>query len=217
VIESSTNYLVSYGSSGQLGCFVSATQGTRFQRGSRVLVRSERGQEAGLVLCEGSGANLPEGLKLTPGLILQPMISTAPTHDIARDAQARFEDAQQFLKTLFVPLQLIDIELIDEPATVVLQIVQFAKVDLPALEQQLSQRWNTRVLLHSMTNAEALEETAEAGCGSCGSGCGSGGCGEGGGCSGGECQRSASGTTQFDADWRAYFAELRQTMERRRE
>lgn len=215
----STHYLVSYGSSGQLGCFVAENPDIRYQRGTQVLLRSERGQEAGIVLCEGSGANLPDGVQITPGLILQPLACEKNQGDAhLKSVNDRFEDAQQYFKSLFIPMQLIDLELIQEPATVVLHVVQFAHVDLHALEKQLQQRWQTRVMLHDMTNTEALEEAIEAGsCGSCGSGCGSGGCGEGGGCSTGGCQSSLSENRQFERDWREYFAELRQAMERRSE
>lgn len=225
-MTSSTNYLVSYGANGQLGCFVAEDPQKQYQRGNWVLVRSDRGQEAGLVLCEGGGTSLPSGVQITPGLIIKPLVcEKSECEAYWKKVNERFEDAQQLFKSLFVPMQLVDVELIIEPATVVLHVVQFAHVDLAGLEKQLWQRWQTNVLLHDITNAEALEEKTSSGggCGSCssgGGGCGSGGCGEGGGggCStGGGCQSSLSENRQFDRDWRDYFAELRQAMERRSE
>lgn len=214
----STPYLVSYGNSGRLGCFIAENPDMQYQRGARVLLRSERGEEAGVVLCEGSGAHLPEGIQLTPGHILQPLACEKSQCDAHQQkANEWFDDARQYFKSLFVPMQLIDAELLLEPATVILHVVQFAHVDLASLEQQLQQRWQTRVVLQDLTNAQALDEATEAaGCGSCGSGCGSGGCGAG-GCSTGGCQSSLSENRQFERDWREYFAELRQAMERRSE
>ncbi|HMP18426.1 MAG TPA: hypothetical protein PKD72_15480 [Gemmatales bacterium] len=219
------NYLVMYGSSGTLGYFVAEQPSARYKRGQHVLIRTDRGNESGLVLCEGHDTSLIENVHVVPGQIIRMMSSSQPSNTRVEKTQAYFEEARQWLQSLFQPMQLVDVEILEESETVVLQVILFAKVNLLELEKEFSQRWQTRVLFQNLTNIEALEETEQSDCGSCGScsgkegessGCQAGSCGTG-GCQSGNCHASGDGTRQFDADWRAYFAELRQSMDKKRE
>jgi hypothetical protein len=210
-------YLISYGACGALGCFVAPEQAVQYPRGSQVMVRTERGRETGTVLCQGSPQGLPSGLELHPGEILgeyQHQEASEPER-LNLLGQEVFSAAIQLMKELFLPIKLIDVETVSDPDTVVLHVLQFGQVELQTLQTELIKRCLVKVLIHDVTNPEALEEAAESGCGSCGSGggCGEGGCGSG-GC--GSCSSSYS-PQKFQDDWQKYFAELRQGMERRHE
>ena len=203
-------YLIAYGATGTLGCFVAEDHQVNYPRGSSVMVRTERGRELGTVLSRSGSLGLPDEIKLTPGVILG-LPSDVREHEA--DAQVHFVEARQLAGELHLPLEIIDIELLSEPATAVLHVVYFGQIDASALQTELATRWQRRVLLHDMTNPEALEEAVEQGCQSCGSGGGCSDCGSG-GCSTGGCSSSASSTRQFQHDWKSYFAELRVGMER---
>lgn len=219
-LSAPAQYLVSYGVSGNVGCFVPIeASAPPYQRGMQILVRSERGLETGTVLCQGVALGLPESIPHTPGVILGPL---SPEHvseqaRLKAIASERYREARELIKSLFVPMQIVDIEVLTDPATVIVHVLVFGLVDFVPLQKQLSNRWQMAVIFHNMTNAEALEDAVEAGCSSCGSGggCGSGECGTGGGCATGGCHSHSSSHGQFEKDWKAYFAELRAGMERR--
>ncbi len=206
-------YLISYGACGTLGYFIAPEQAVHYPRGSQVVVLTERGREAGTVLCKGSPPGLPSSLELPPGLILGEYQQQKPSEQERLNLLGRevYNSASQLMKELFLPIKLIDVETLNEPDTVVLHVLQFGKVELEKLQSELSSRYPVQVMIHDVTNPEALEEAAETGCGSCGSGnCGEGGCGPR-GCS------SSDSPQKFQDVWQKYFAELRQGMERRHE
>lgn len=175
-------------------------------------VKSERGIESGSVLCPTTNRVLPVEINHQPGEILGILENSqlAPSQEQDELAVARYLEAKQLIKSLFLPIQVVDIEVLAEPATVVMHVLQFSACDFSSLQQQLCQRWQTQVLIHDITNPEAISEAADSGCGSCssGNGCGSGNCGSG-GCSTGSCG-SSTDPQAFQKEWRSYFAELRQ-------
>lgn len=206
-------YLISYGTCGTLGVFIASEQAVQYSRGAQVMVRTERGKETGTVLCLGSAQGLPNGLQLSPGQILGYYQQQEETEQrLNQLGQRVYHTANQLMKELFLPINLIDVEVVSDPDTVVLHLLQMGQVDLNVLQDELTKRCQVLVMIHDITNLEALEEAVESGCGSCGSdgGCGGGGCGSGG------CGGSVS-HQKFQDDWQKYFAELRQGMERRHE
>lgn len=212
-------YLISYGASGTLGCFTSAGPTAHYARGTQVMVRTERGKETGTVLCLGSPQGLPAGLQLHPGQILgciqqQEIVEQQRLNSLGQEV---IKAANLIVNELFLPIKIIDVETVSDPDSVVLHLLLFGLVDLKALQTTLTRRCQVQVLLHDVTNPEALEEAAEGDCGSCGKngGCESGSCGTG-GCGAGSCG-SGSSDRKFQDDWQDYFAELRKSMERRHE
>ncbi len=183
------------------------------------MVRTERGKETGTVLCLGAPHGLPTGLQLHPGQILGYFQQQEEAEQQRLDSlgQQVIKVADLMVNELFLPIKIIDVETVSDPDTVVLHLLLFGQVDLKALQATLTQRCQVQVLLHDVTNPEALEEAAEDECGSCGKdgGCGSGSCGSG-GCGSGSCG-SGSSDREFQDDWQDYFAELRKSMERRHE
>jgi hypothetical protein len=207
-------YLISYGACGTLGCFIASEQAEQYPRGSQVMVRTERGKEAGTVLCKGSPHILPSGLQLHPGQIL----GKYDQHEQSDQERLRLLGqevlgiATYLTKELFLPVKLIDVEAVSMPDSVVLHVLQFGQVDLKTLQMELSKRCQVQVMIYDVTNPEPLEVVSESGCGSCSNGgCGEGSCGSG-AC--GSCSSSES-PQRFQDDWQKYFTELRQVMERR--
>lgn len=207
-------YLISYGACGTLGVFIAPVQAVKYSRGSKVMVRTERGKETGTVLCPGSAQALPVGLQLNPGQILGFYQQQEETEDqrLNELGQEVYQAASQLMKELFLPIKLIDVEVVSDPDAVVLHLLQMGQVDLKMLEAEITKRCQVQVMIHDVTNPEALEDATETGCGSCAS---EGGCGEG-KCGSGACGSSDS-PKKFQDDWQKYFAELRQGMERRHE
>lgn len=206
-------YLVSYGACGTLGCFIALDQSVCYVRGALVRVRTERGVEAGTVLCQNLTHGISPGLEPPLGQILSEFQELDRSQQVRLDllGQKVFDVAAQVSKELFLPIKLIDVEAVCEPEAVVLHLLRFGHVDLHLLQTELAKRSQVNVILHDATNPEALE----ADCSSCGrceengeSGCGTGACGQCG---------SAESAQTFKYDWQNYFAKLRHGMERRRE
>lgn len=203
-------YLVAYGAANTLGCFVPQDRQTSYSRGAIVVVRTERGKEQGTVLAKFLPKGLPSDLRVNPGVILEAPSAVVDQSD-GTIAELLFEEARQLARQLALPLNVIDLELLEEPATVVIHVLLYDNVDTTALQQSLTNRWQRRVMFHDMTNPESLEETAERGCQSCGSngGCGGGQC-ESGGCSNSCGSGTSSQVRQFQHDWKSYLTEMRQ-------
>ncbi len=203
-------YLVGYGLAGEFGRF-HTTRPLRCARGDRVVVHTHRGVEAGHVLrpsAPGHARFLPN---TTVGQLLRPF---GP--DDAR-AEAALSDrasavclrASQLASELGLPVEVLDAEVLLDGEHVVLHHLRWTDCDVRPLVSTLSREFDLHVLLTDLTRDGASlhgeDEDAGHGCGSCTSGgcgsCGSGGCG------------SCSAAAPTD---RAYFAVLREQMERQR-
>lgn len=215
------NYLIAYGANRNLGWFVGQVGADKYPRGACVIVRTERGLEEGLVLSTSIPIGVSSAIKFIPGVI----IGRADEHQNRLAEQSvlnpdkLFDEARETARELGLPLNIIDLEVLFEPITVVLHVLLYRAVDLSSLQVSLAARWSTRVIMQDVTNPEALSEAADTGCQSCGTGggCGSEKCGSGGCSSGGSCGSGAGTSKQFQEQWKNYFAELRQGMERRSE
>lgn len=193
-----SDYLVSYGLTGELGRFP-GPEGLR--RGDRVVIESPRGREMGEILRPAS-ARLGDFLgNCTRGAPLYP----ATTDDEAQAARQRLR-AEAFRAA--VP-GLLDAEILLDGRTL---LVQAAGPHLPQIQLQataLAAQWGLSLIVFNaglpFPEAAAADDH---GCGSCGSEGGCGSCGTG-GCGSGGCGGETS-------DVRAYFAQLRDRMEHRR-
>ncbi|HJZ91596.1 MAG TPA: hypothetical protein VKE40_12045 [Gemmataceae bacterium] len=196
-------YLVTYGRAGFLSRFRAPVQ---YVRDDRVVVRSARGVELGIVLGE---AGRPVGPDIA-GDIVRP----ATADDEAAAGQLRdragtiLTDAQSEAEGLGLPLLFVDGEILLDGREAILQAVHWADCDATPLFEVLSARHGVLVKLADLT---AGPKPAGGGCEVCGAekqGCDS--CGTGGGCSSGSCSR---GSVKTADDLTAYFAGLRRQME----
>lgn len=206
-------YLVRYGATGLLGYFVPETPGQAYDRDARVVVRSDRGWEAGTILCPAEPHAFPAGLQAVPGTLLRTFESDDERRlaDITRRADELFARARAALEAL--PVELLDVELVADPDAAIIHLLRLGPVNLDDVRATLAD-WPLDVRLEDATSPEAAEEFSSD-CGDCGSG---GGCSDkkdGAGCSGGTCGSGSGSKREFDNQWRAYFAELREKMHAR--
>lgn len=198
-----TEYLVSYGLAGTLGRFVAELPDEVFERGAMVEVLSDRGKEKGRVLRTVKGALLPVTLRHIPGKILRLLPEAAET----LDRPSLWQKVEAFLKRTAHPVQILELEIIDEPTTLVLHLLQLREFDIRNFTSGLSKELALPIVLENLTKEEE----------SCGSGgCGSGGCSTGGCKSKGKCGSGCGSNKQFANQWKDYFAERRKMMETRR-
>jgi hypothetical protein len=200
-------YLLSYGLQGELGRFRAAGP-LACRRGDRVVVRSRRGLE----LAEVLRAAVPGHAVFLPNTTVGQLLRRAGPADEEAAARMRQRAQQVFargaalLGELDLPLEVLDVEVLLDGRQAVLQHLRWADCDVRPFVSTLAREFDLLITLTDLTRPEALLADEEpAGCGSCGSGgcgsCGSGGCG-------------SCGSARPE-EVRAYFAELREKMERR--
>jgi cell fate regulator YaaT (PSP1 superfamily) len=218
----SAEYLVTYGAAGHLGRFQPALA-LDCQRGDRVLLRTRRGLEIGVILgasaCGYGDAfdELPEGdvLRLaTDADEQESRLTAAEPADI-------FDLTRQLASDLRLPVDIIDTETLGDPRTLIVHYLGMDEFDPRPFVSALARQFDCYVELLDLTAPHAKNGThgpcstcgrEEGGCGEgAGGGCGS--CGSAGGGCGSGCS-AANGAT-FEKDWQAHFAELRAKMEQR--
>lgn len=179
-------YLLSYGNAGDFGRFRTAPD-VRCRRGDRMVVRSPRGLEIGLVMCE-AGNEHARLLKHEP--IGEVMRSAAPEdlHNAERlrqRGQALFADARLAAAELDLPLEILDGEILLDATQAVLYYLKSSDCDPRPLLDRVAQRHRLLVTLRDLATPPSEPKADEPAFGSCGSGgCGSGGCGS---CGSGKC------------------------------
>jgi hypothetical protein len=193
------DYLVTYGQGVYLGRFRAAAM---YGRGDRVVVRSDRGVEAGTVLERATTPTLG-----AVGEILRPIgvVDDATAADHRRRVSAILADAESAVAAAGLPLLFLDGEILLDGSLAILQAVHWADCDATPLFADLSARHGLCVKLADVTTAPSK------GCPTCGAekqGCDS--CGTGGGCSSGSCSK---GSVKSADELTAYFAGLRRQMD----
>lgn len=209
-----TSTLVQFGKSGFVGRFTTAEA---VARGERVVVRSPRGVECGLVLCE-------PGDKFSPALavegeLLRPVTAEDETRAagfVSREG-ALLADANGAASERGLSLTFVDAELTFDDH-LILHGLAWDACDATSLLEDLSARFSLAVRLLDLSRTPVVKdpEPASAGCGKPGCGSEGGGCSscgtgaEKGGCSTGSCSR---GKVKSADELTAYFADLRRKME----
>lgn len=203
-------YLVNYGRSGFLGRFVNAS-GVDFQRDERVVVRSSRGIEAGIVLGEAS-ARFAHLVGVAGGEILRRFDSEDAARDDDNSQRARdlASETQQEADNLGLPLAVLDVEIVLDGQQVIVQLLPFVDCDLSPLREWIARQHNILVSFFDVRTPVQAESggCGKPGCGSSGGSCGD--CGSG-GCSSGSC---SSGKVKNSRELTEYFVQLREKMER---
>ena len=190
------DYLLNYGSAGDFGPF-HCEEPLACRRGDRVVVRSHRGQELGVVMRPATEehARLLEGKFV--GQILR--LATPGDVELASRMQARsqslFQDARQLLAQLQLPMELLDAEVLLDGRQAVLHYLRWQECDPRPLMEPLSQKYRVLVTLHDLAlNAPEISAQKETeGCGLPGCGAPSGGCNS---CSSGGCGTCANHVKQ---------------------
>jgi hypothetical protein len=208
MIQSATEYLVSFGKSGEFGRFASE-EPLACGRGDSLVIETSRGLELGQVIRRSD----PEHARLMGGgaagrIIRRPTQKDLELRDGLRArGQKLFDDARHRAGYLGLPLEIVDAEILLEGRQAVLHILRWGEADLKPLTDAFIHSHGLLTLIHDLALPTSPEEPAsdhaEHGCnsGGCGSGgCGSGGCGSGGcgSCSSGGCSSTAHTHTAAD-------------------
>lgn len=129
-----------------LGVF--ATRGgDRFSRGARVIARTNRGLEAGEVLCEATDEVVNQLVDPPHGQILRDMTPEDANewHHLQQNERDVFERCRAHVLKLDLPMQLVDIEQIFGGERVVIYYLSEQRVDFRELVKELASDFQTRI------------------------------------------------------------------------
>jgi hypothetical protein len=199
-------YLIRYGVMGHVGRFPAPPEcATRFERGVRVVIQSDRGLELGEVLISLDGTAAARGSGATesaplPGTALpgapapraRPrVLRMAGPDDVMRSLRAlearsdRFALCQRVLREEDWPWELIDVEPLLDGRSAVIHYLGPAQIDAASLRARFRVAFDLEVVLEpvgSDPDGDLLDAMAGSEHDRRAGGCGTCGCGEGGGC-----------------------------------
>lgn len=166
-----SEYVVRYGVMHFLGVF-SPTAGREYTRGARVIARTDRGLEAGEVLCEASAEALSHIKDPGGGQILREMTAD-DRHEQSRMQQQSREElkvCQQHIERLTLNMQLVDVEHIFGGERIVIYYLAENRVDFRELVKVLAGEFQTRIEMRQIgvrDEAKLLADYGDCGCPVC--------------------------------------------------
>ena len=139
-------YVVRHGVMRALG-ICTARDSDAYARGAQVVVRTDRGLEAGEVLCEATEEAVKQLHDPTGGQILRAMspndrVESTRMHDQERH---EFEVCEQHLQRLNLPMRLVDVEHVFGGERVVVYYLSEVRVDFRELVKTLAGEFQTRI------------------------------------------------------------------------
>jgi cell fate regulator YaaT (PSP1 superfamily) len=139
-------YVVRYGTTRMLGVF--STRGSdRYSRGMKVIARTNRGMEAGEVLCEATDDALSQMPNGSGGQILREL-TAADSSELAHlhaKERSEFELCRRHVQELNLPMELVDIEHVFGGERVVIYYLSEDRVDFRDLVKALATELQTRI------------------------------------------------------------------------
>src|SRR3990172_3913178 len=142
----SSQFVVRYGAMRTLGKFA-ARESTIYPRGTRVVIRSDRGLEIGEVL-SAAGARTDELLPDAPrGEILRAATAEdeAESGRLHQGERAEFETAERCIRERNMPMQLVDVEHLFGGERIVFYYQAEKRVDFRDLVKDLAREFKTRI------------------------------------------------------------------------
>src|SRR5262245_45480540 len=138
-------YVVRFGSMRRLGVF--QTKDETYLRGTRVIVRTDRGLEAGDVLCEATEQSAEHIKDPVKGPLLRAMSPTDENEVFRLLGQARreFEVCQQHVARLGLEMSLVDVEHIFGGERIIVYYLAENRVDFRELVKALAGEFQTRI------------------------------------------------------------------------
>ena len=139
-------YVIRYGSMRLLGVF-STQEGLRLRRGARVIARTDRGLEAGEVLCRADEETRQRFESTPGGQVLREMSDEDENelNHIIQSAQQEFQICQKHVDALGLKMQLVDIEHLFGGERVVVYYLAEQRVDFRELVKRLASEFQTRI------------------------------------------------------------------------
>jgi cell fate regulator YaaT (PSP1 superfamily) len=171
------SHLVRTGAMAQVGAY-SAVDGTRYPRGSRVVLRTWRGLELGEVLApsgDDSQSGSSEGAILR-GMTIEDQLLEAR---LLKNRDAAYEACQARIEALALPATLMDVEHLFDGQTLVFYFLGELTPQLEAVTSELAEVYDAQAQFRSFTELMTqgcgpgcgTEHAEGAGCGSCSTGC----------------------------------------------
>lgn len=116
-------------------------------RGVRVVVRSERGHEAGDLLCEATPAAVQLLSEPTRGQVVRPYnADDARTAERLRDAEIKeFDSCRGFIQQRHLPMELVDVEHLLGGERIIFYFLAEKRVDFRELVKDLAREYQTRI------------------------------------------------------------------------
>jgi cell fate regulator YaaT (PSP1 superfamily) len=145
------SYIVRHGATRFLGEFGTAN-GARFLRGTDVIVRTDRGQEVGQVLCPAAPQAVALLAEPTHGQILRPMTpEDRQRADGIRGRQRQeFDAAARYVAQRRLQMELVDVEHLFGGERIVFYFLAEKRVDFRELVKDLAREFQTRIELRQI-------------------------------------------------------------------
>jgi len=144
-------YIVRHGAVRFLGEFA-ALNNQRYLRGTDVVIRSDRGQEVGQVLCASSPQAVTMLSEPTKGQILRPMtLEDKQRVESIQDRQRHeFDTACRFIADRKLQMALVDVEHLFGGERIVFYFLAEKRVDFRELVKDLARDFQTRIELRQI-------------------------------------------------------------------
>jgi hypothetical protein len=202
-------YLIQYGRLSFVGNLLpaqSVSEGVRFSRGDRVVIRGPRGLEIGTILV-GSAPLMP-----IEGEIVR--IARPDDFAAAERQEALGQEILAAAEAVDLPISFIDIEVSLDGQLAILHGLPWSECDAAPLVAELSERFGLSLRLLDLSQTPTLRDPPDpekATCGKADCGTGTGGCSScASGCSTGSCSKGAVKSAEELSE---YFTGLRRKME----
>ena len=139
-------YVVRFGAMRSLGV-LSSRGGDKFDRGARVIARTNRGLEAGQVLCDATKDAVQQIRDPAHGQIIRRMTAEDRNeHEHIQSCEpAEFETCQRHVKELGLEMDLVEIEHLFGGERIVIYYLAEQRVDFRELVKQLASEFQTRI------------------------------------------------------------------------
>jgi cell fate regulator YaaT (PSP1 superfamily) len=137
--------VVRYGSMRRLGVF--GTKGDAYSRGTRVVVRTDRGLEVGEVLCEANEQALAQLKDPVRGPLLRAMTPEDENEVLRMRGQERkeFEACREHVARLGLEMNLVDVEHVFGGERIIVYYLAENRVDFRELVKVLAAEFQTRI------------------------------------------------------------------------
>jgi cell fate regulator YaaT (PSP1 superfamily) len=161
------NYIIRYGAMRLLGVFSSPADHA-YRREAGVVVRSERGLEAGDVLCEATPGATAEMPSEPAGQILRPMSADdlIEQERIHKQEKEEFTICHRCIAELRLEMQLVDVEHIFGGERIIVYYLAEGRVDFRELVRKLASEFQTRIEMRQIgvrDEAKLLADYADCG------------------------------------------------------
>jgi cell fate regulator YaaT (PSP1 superfamily) len=159
-----STYLVRYGAMRLYGDFRPHTN-DQFERGDKVIIRSERGTESGEVLCPASPEVLATIPDLTRGTILRRFNGEDEKRvaEIANSRSRIYDKAVELMRARNLPMQLVDVEELLGRERLLFYFLSEDRVDFRELVRVMAQEFNARIELRQIGTRDEAKILADYG------------------------------------------------------